>query len=767
MFQKRRDAWLAWLFVLLASSISGRSGGQAQGEPQAPELRSPTAGDEKRINQLNQQVDKAVEADRWDEAIALAEERLALRQRAQGPGHFETVNAEWNLKTLRRVAPMSKEDRAAWWSLQVMYAEITVLTNRAKYALAQSIHEKALEIRRRLLTDENPGTAGSYGGLGENLNLQAKYAQAQPFLEKALEINRHLLTDGHPETARSYNNLANNLNYQGKYAQAEPLHEKALAIFTRLLTDEHRITASSYNNLAYNLHLQGKYAAAQPLFERAMATHRRTLTDDHLETAASYNNVAMNLTDQGKYAAAQPLYEKALEIKRRLLTDHHPGTALSYNNLAYNLNAQGKYAEAQRLHDKALEIRRRLLTDEHPDTARSYSNVASSLSAQGKYTQAQPVAEKALEIARRLLSHDHPDISRLYSNLGRNLAAQGKYPEARDRWRSAVKSLDAARLRIAFAGLERAGAVPSPRPNLAAALARLGQPAEAWQALEDDLGRGLLDELAAREDRRLAPAERDRLHELTTQLERLDKLAESTPRDLDRAERAKRFEELKRQRALASIALGEFQTKLMQEHGALAGRVAKLEKIQTVLPADAVLVTWVDIPPVGPNAADPNGERWGVVVRSQGTPAWVSIAGTGPNGLWTKDDTELASQVKSELRSRHGAGSGDLLHMLDRLRDQRLMPLAKALGATADGLPQARRLIILPSAAMSGIPLEVLLAPDDMRIVSYAPSGTVFKYLREQPRPQRHAGLLALGDPVFDRHDKSSDPCRRLTTDCC
>src|SRR5262249_45352457 len=47
---------------------------------------------------------------------------------------------------------------------------------------------------------------------------------------------------------------------------------------------------------------------------------------------------------------------------------------------------------------------------------------------------------------------------------------------------------------------------------------------------------------------------------------------------------------------------------------------------------------------------------------------------------------------------------------------------------------------------------------DDTRTVSYAPSATVFKYLREQPRPDRHAGLLALGDPVFGRPDRSSQP---------
>ncbi len=42
--------------------------------------------------------------------------------------------------------------------------------------------------------------------------------------------------------------------------------------------------------------------------------------------------------------------------------------------------------------------------------------------------------------------------------------------------------------------------------------------------------------------------------------------------------------------------------------------------------------------------------------------------------------------------------------------------------------------------------------------MSYAPSATVLKYLREQPRPDRHAGLLALGDPVYERPDTSSEP---------
>jgi len=245
---------------------------------------------------------------------------------------------------------------------------------------------------------------------------------------------------------------------------------------------------------------------------------------------------------------------------------------------------------------------------------------------------------------------------------------------------------------------------------------------------------------------------------LITELERLDRLVEANPKSLDQAERANRFAEQRRQRELASIALGEFQAKLLQDRGALAGQVARLNEIQAALPADTTLIAWVDIPPAGKSAADPDGEHWGVVVRSRGIPAWVPITGTGRDGLWTEDDTGLAGRVRTELRSRPGNGSADLRPLVERLRAQRIEPLAKALGATADGLPPARRLIGLPSRAMAGIPVEALLAPDDTRTVSYAPSGTIYKYLREQHRPDRHAGLLALGDPVYARLDESSEP---------
>ena len=178
-----------------------------EARPPAPGLRRLTGDDARRADGLDKAIDAALKADRLDQVIARAEELLAMRTRAQGPNHFETVIEEWRLKTMRRVASMPKEDRAAYRSAATMSEHAQTLDAEGKYAAAQPLYEKALEIFRRLLADDYPDTANSYAWLASNLQGQGKYAQAQPLNQKVLEIHRRLFTDDHPYTAASYNNV--------------------------------------------------------------------------------------------------------------------------------------------------------------------------------------------------------------------------------------------------------------------------------------------------------------------------------------------------------------------------------------------------------------------------------------------------------------------------------------------------------------------------------------------------------------------------------
>jgi CHAT domain-containing protein/Tfp pilus assembly protein PilF len=674
------------------------------------------------------------------------------------------------------------------------------LTAQAKYVQAQLLHEKALATRCRVLGEDHPDTALGYSNLATNLNGQGKYAEAQPLFEKALAILHHVLGEAHPYTAQAHNNLAGNLQAQAKYAEAQPLFEKALALWRQGLGDGHRLTGNGYNNVAYNLHLQGKYAEARPLFEKALAIRRRVLGEEHPDTAAVYNNLALNLQAQGSYVEAQPLFEKALAVWRQTLGEGHPFTAHGYNNLALNLQAQGKYAEAQPLFEKALVIRRQALGEVHSDTAlscnnlalnlsfqrryaeaqplyenavaiwdqalpkghpltgRGRNNLAANLRAQGKYAEAQPVLEQALTILRQGLGEGHPDTASVCINVASNLHAQGKYAEAEERATEAARGYEAARLSLSFAGLERAtfASERSPLPLLAALLARKGKPAEAWRRLEEGLARGLLDDLAARQGRPLSEKERRREEELVGRLQLLDRQLTALLAGQERAEaRRKQVAWLHDARGEAQRQLDEQEAELARKYGPVAGQVHDLARVQARLPEDAALLAWLDVPDL-PRTADPRGEHWACVLRRRGEPAWVRLPGSGPGGAWTEADARLAAEVGDPVAERPRditAGWQEAARQLDR---QRLAPLAGRLEA-GDGLPAVRHLIVLPSPAMTGVPVEVLLAarPTDQPAltINYAPSATLFAWVRERHRNAMAAAgpgrLLSLGDPAF------------------
>ena len=98
----------------------------------------------------------------------------------------------------------------------------------------------------QLLGEDHPGTATSFNSVAFNLNRQGKYAQAQPLYEKALEIRRRLLTSTTtstpPQAATTWRSTSTS---RGAHARAQPLHEKALAIRRRLGGEDHPNTAAS------------------------------------------------------------------------------------------------------------------------------------------------------------------------------------------------------------------------------------------------------------------------------------------------------------------------------------------------------------------------------------------------------------------------------------------------------------------------------------------------------------------------------------------
>jgi tetratricopeptide (TPR) repeat protein len=78
---------------------------------------------------------------------------------------------------------------------------------------------------------------------------RARYAQAEPLYERALSIHEQALGPAHPDIAISLGNLASLYYSQGKLAAAEPLYERALSIVEQALGPEHSHTVRIRGNL--------------------------------------------------------------------------------------------------------------------------------------------------------------------------------------------------------------------------------------------------------------------------------------------------------------------------------------------------------------------------------------------------------------------------------------------------------------------------------------------------------------------------------------
>jgi Tfp pilus assembly protein PilF len=622
------------------------------------------------------------------------------------------------------------------------------LNAQGQYAAAEDLYRKALEIRRKVLGEEDSDTAASHNNLAGNLQGQGHYAAAEEGFRKALAIRRKVLGEEHPETAASHENLAGILRAQGQYAAAAEGSRKALAIRRKVLGEEHPLTAASYTNVAANLNAQGQCAAAAEGFRKALDIFRKVLGEEHPHTAIGYSWVGTNLHDQGEYAAAAEFYRKGLDIQRKVLGEEHPDTAIGYNNVAFNLNAQGQYAAAEENYRKARDIFRKVLGEQHPRTADSYNNLAANWSAQDQYAAAEEGYRKALGIRRKVLGEEHPSTANSYHNVASILQAQGKYAEAECLWGRAATAFTSARPRLASSGLERATATGkhSPLPHLAAVLARNGKTAQAWQRYEESLSRGTWDDLSAR--LRRPAAQQATQAALVTRLDRLDKLIEKVATLEDETPQQKKDrEDLLGQRLAVQEELDAFVAHLEKDYGPVAGQVFDIPRIQKALADDMAVVGWLDLPPAGPKAADPNGEHWAFLLRSQGEPRCVRLRGSGAGDAWTDEDSQLAGDLRSAALECRG-GWQRLAH---RLAQQRLGPLGKHLAAD-DGLPPVKHLVVLPSGSLAGVPVELLA---EGCTVSYAHSGTLLAHLRSLPKV-RTAGLFAMADPVFEAPTKAS-----------
>lgn len=674
----------------------------------------------------------AATQDRWGEWLALEGQyrpalehylaALEIRQACLGPRHADTA-----VSHNRLAIPLFHLSR---------YQESEQHFRRALLIFTDTRGGQSLEV------------AATQTQLADCLRAQGRFDEADPLLRLALKSFQKVAPEPSPETATCYNVLGLNLLVQGRAGEAETAFRKSIGLWQRLAQQPTSALATPINNLANALASQGRYQEANTDYAEVLTLLSGTVSEQHPSYATASNNLANNLIRQGRYSEAQPHFEHCLKVRKATLGDDHPDTGQAHFNLGVNLNHRGRSDEALKQLERAVEILEKRLHG-HPDTALGFRELGLSLESRGESAKAESFLRRALEVHRETWGEGHPDTAHSYALLARHQADQGQQTLAEPLWLAAAQSFEQARQRIAFTGIGRAArsAEYSPLEPLAVLLARKKQPTAAWDMLERNLARGLLDDLVTRQSQRLSDEDRRQQRALTTQLQQVQVRLAALSGGASAAGESKA--QLRERESRLLVELAEFEQKLLEQSSVPAGHSARVEDIQKVLAADEALIGWIDLPG-REHSQRPEGEHWAVVLRNGGEPHWVNLV--SDDRPWSSEDddelgAELANSLANAAERATAPSETSLKKLISDLRQQRLEPLREALGAN-DGSPAVRKLIVLPSASLRGVPVELLVA--ETWEVSYAPSATVLAWLRSKAnQPVSPGQWLGVGDPVF------------------
>ncbi len=682
--------------------------------------------------------------------LAAALSSLASLHRAQG--HYAEADSLYRHALALREMLLGPEHPAVGRTLNGLAA---LLYSNADYANAERLYRRALSIQRAALGDESPHVARTLNNLAVLQEAVGDYRGAEVGYREALQIRRAAYGDRHRDVATGLNNLAGALLKQGDFVAAESLYREALALRRELLGNEHPGVAASLNNLAMLLKEQGDFLRAEPLHRESLAICRAAYGGEHPVVAKAMNNLALALQGTGDYAGAEPLLREALAMRKKLLGETHPDVANGLSSLAKNLQLGGAHAEAESLFGEALAIRRVQLGEENPDVARLLGRMAELHRVQDQDAKAEALYAQALSIRERELGGQHPELAANLRQLGRARLRLGETASAESLLVRAASAYDAARLR---AGREftRSTFTYSPYADLAAARLLLGENDAAWPAAEKALARSLSDLLLSAGGRGLSAAEaaredslKGKLGDLERNLVALQRAARDERTDPSRT----RAEEARNELLAAEAAWSVLQAELAAAHPVSEGQIYSLARVQKTLDEETAIVGWLD---VGLRKAE--YLSWGYVLRPRGPVFWAPLGGRGA-GEPSSSPHPAARAYRRGLADPASSAIGNTRAGRELWR-QRIEPLSEALA-------NVENLIVIPSGAMLGMPLETLVSAEGERLgerfaVSYAPSATLHAWLAESSaaRSPRAGDVganelrsarrsLLVGDPPF------------------
>ena len=258
-----------------------------------------------------------------------------------------------------------------------------------RYAEGYEKSVKALEIRQRILPEDDPLIFESFHMVGMALFTQGEYHAAKEMLQRAKTGRERIFGKEDTDTAESMTSLARVLSEIGDLDGAEELHRQILKIREEDMGTENEYVLETLDHLATLMMNKGKLETAEEMYRRILSGRERLLGMHHPQTLESINNLAGVLHNQGRYNQAEELYMRALEGTERVLGTSHPATTLVHWNMALCQRLKGDLSSAEQSYRRALFGCQNTWGPDNPRTLECMVDLASVLEEKGAHGEAE------------------------------------------------------------------------------------------------------------------------------------------------------------------------------------------------------------------------------------------------------------------------------------------------------------------------------------------------------------------------------------------
>jgi serine/threonine protein kinase/Tfp pilus assembly protein PilF len=304
-------------------------------------------------------------------AEAPLQEALRLAQHDAGATSVAAGHAIWSLGMLRfeqgqigeakdlylRSLDILDKSHAPQTDVSVVLSDLAkVYVLEQQWQLAKQTHERALEIDRRVLGDDDPRVAFRLHNLAIVAQNMGDLKLAETLYLDALKRQEHIYGDRHPETIAAKGNYGLLLQREGRLSEAEPLLRSALEARLAVNGPDHFLVGYGRVSLAILLHDKGDLAAAENEFRQALAIYDKSLPANHQYRASLLMHFARLLVDRNKPVEALARSEESIKIWTATSPASNPQTALAHAIHAYALEHLGKMRPASEELDAAVPV---------------------------------------------------------------------------------------------------------------------------------------------------------------------------------------------------------------------------------------------------------------------------------------------------------------------------------------------------------------------------------------------------------------------------